>query len=326
MSTNNFGIIGLGKMGGNLALQAVERGYEIVGHSRHFKEHLHRQHLIQVNNLTDLVSKLPKPRIILMFVPAGKTVDEIIDEIVPLLSRGDVLADCGNSYWGDSIRRYQHINETGIHFVDCGTSGGIEGARHGACFMIGGDVEAAQIIQPVLKDLAEEGGYVYAGKPGAGHFVKLVHNGIEFGMLQSIGEGMALLAKYHDQLDIAAILECWENGSVIRSWLVELMRRQLQEQNGLNNIPSYIEDTGEVNWLINDALKMDVAIPVIAQSVMQLISSRDKENIGAKSISMMRHGFGGHPFGEDDSIKQERMFGQVSGFLKPKDKSAEERF
>ncbi len=307
------GIIGLGKMGGNLALQAIEKGYTIIGMSKHHKQDLEQQHLVQVKNAKDLVTQLSSPRIVLLLLPSGKTVDEMIEEIVPLLNAGDVLADCGNSYWGDYIRRYNRIKDSGIHYIDCGTSGGIDGARNGACFMIGGDAEGGKLIEPILKDLAVPGGYVHAGKAGAGHYVKLVHNGIEFGMLQAIGEGMNLLVKDGEELDLKAFLSCWENGSVIRSWLVQLMREQL-EQKDLSAVPSFIEDTGEVNWLVTDAMKMEVSIPVIAQSVMQLIASRDNENSWAKAIAMMRHGFGGHPFGEDDHIKKERAEGQIEGF------------
>lgn len=303
-------------MGGNLALQAVEKGYSVVGLSRSYKPHLEHQNMLQVNNIEELIDQLPKPRIVLLLVPAGQLVDHFIESVTPLLTKGDVLADCGNSYWGDFIRRAEKINDIGVYFIDCGTSGGWEGARHGASFMIGGNEVGVKIIEPILKDLAVKGGYVYAGPSGSGHFVKLVHNGIEFGMLQAIGEGMDLLSKYHKKLDLTAILKCWENGSVIRSWLIELMRKQLEEQKGFERIPSYVEDTGEVNWLVNDAMRMEVSIPVIAQSVMQLIASRDKEDIASKSIAMMRHGFGAHPFGENEEIKKERMFGQVNGFLK----------
>ena len=170
-----------------------------------------------------------------------------------------------------------------------------------------------EINRAHLKRFSRPGGYVHAGKAGAGHYVKLVHNGIEFGMLQAIGEGMNLLVKYGEELDLKAILSCWENGSVIRSWLVQLMREQL-EQKDLSAVPSFIEVFGEVNWLVTDAMKMEVSIPVIAQSVMQLIASRDNENSCAKAIAMMRHGFSGHPFGEDDHIKKERAEGQIKGF------------
>jgi 6-phosphogluconate dehydrogenase len=315
MTKTTIGLIGLGKMGGNLGLQAVEKGYSVVGLSRSYKPHLKRERFIQVNDLEELINRLTHPRIVLMLVPAGSLVDHFIERVTPLLSKGDVLADCGNSYWGDSIRRSERLEDSGIHFIDCGTSGGWEGARYGASFMLGGHEEGVKIIEPVLKDLAVIGGFVHAGPSGSGHFVKLVHNGIEFGMLQAIGEGMNLLSKYREKLDLTAILKCWENGSVIRSWLVELMRKQLQEQKGFENVPTYVEDTGEVNWLINDAMHMEVSIPVIAQSVMQLIASREKDNISAKAIAMMRHGFGGHPFGEDEEIKKERVLGQVNGFF-----------
>lgn len=314
-------MIGLGKMGGNLMYNAVDRGYKVIGYSRSFKEELKSESFTQVTDLKEFIRNLSSPRVILMLIPAGRAVDELIEQLLSLVSKGDVIADCGNSYWGDSIRRSMRVKEKGAYFVDCGTSGGLTGARHGACFMVGGDKEAIAILEPILKDLAVEGGYVHAGKNGAGHFVKLVHNGIEFGMLQAIGEGMHLMTKYQDRLDLKDILSCWEHGSVIRSWLVQLMREQL-EKSDLTDVPSYIEDTGEVDWLVQDAMKMDVPIPVIAQSVMQLIASRNNTDTWAKAIVMMRHGFGGHPFGEDKRIKEEREHGQVAGFYRAKDLDA----
>ncbi|WP_207494847.1 phosphogluconate dehydrogenase (NAD(+)-dependent, decarboxylating) [Aridibaculum aurantiacum] len=314
-----IGIIGLGKMGSNLAFQAVDKGYEVVGYDLFVKPGLFQDKIIQAADMEEFIGRLSLPRVVLIFIPAGKPIDDLIDNIVPMLSPGDVLADCGNSYWGDTIRRAQRISESGVYFIDSGTSGGVDGARNGACFMIGGDKKGVEIIEPILKDLAVEGGYVHAGNSGAGHYVKLVHNGIEFGMLQAIGEGMNLLARYREPLDYTSILKCWENGSVIRSWLIELMRQQLEKQDGYDNIPAYIEDTGEVNWLVTDAMHMEVPIPVIAQSVMSLIASRDKEQTWAKAVAMMRHGFGGHPFGESAFLKYERMYSQVEGFPKPQD-------
>ena len=221
------------------------------------------------------------------------------------------MIDGGNSYWGDSIKRAQKLKEQGVYFVDCGTSGGVDGARKGASFMAGGEAEAMEHVAPVLKDLAVENGFVHAGAPGSGHFVKLVHNGIEFGMLQAIGEGMDLLSHYRDELNFAEILKVWNHGSVIRSWLIELMAKMYNEKQGFESVPSYIEDTGEVNWLVTDAMRMEVPVPVIAQSVMQLFASRDTSRISDKAIAMMRHGFGGHPFGEDEGIKYERKFGKI---------------
>jgi 6-phosphogluconate dehydrogenase len=171
------------------------------------------------------------------------------------------------------------------------------------------------MIEPILRELAVEGGYVRAGGPGAGHFVKLVHNGIEFAMLEAIGEGVDLLVNYREKLPIDDILKCWRHGSVIRSWLVELMETMYRQKGGLDSVPSYVEDTGEVNWLVDDALHMEVPIPVITQSVVQLLASRDSKHDWARAISMMRHGFGGHPFGADAGIAHERHTGRVGGFI-----------
>jgi 6-phosphogluconate dehydrogenase len=265
--------------------------------------------------LPGFYDKLGKPRILFIYIPAGPLVDQVIDELSEYLDQGDIIVEGGNSYWGDSIRRQRRLKEQSIHFIDLGTSGGISGARHGACFMAGGEPEPVAHIEPVLRDLAVEGGYVHAGPPGAGHFVKLVHNGIEFGMLQAIGEGMDLLEAYRERLPLADILHCWGHGSVIRSWLIELMEQTCRDKGGLQAIPPYVEDTGEVNWLVDDALHMEVPVPVIAQSVMQLFASRDEQKHWARAIALMRHGFGGHPFGADQAIAQERKQGRVGGFF-----------
>ncbi|MCA1731575.1 MAG: 6-phosphogluconate dehydrogenase, partial [Actinobacteria bacterium] len=171
-------------------------------------------------------------------------------------------------------------------------------------------------VEPILRNLAIEGGYVHAGPPGAGHFVKLVHNGIEFGMLQAIGEGVDLLERYRDQLDVAEVLRCYRHGSVIRSWLMDLMEEAYRSNGGTEKIPSYVEDTGEVNWLVDDALQMEVPVPVISQSVMQLFTARDGQKNWARAIAMMRHGFGGHAYGEDEAAARERREGRLGGFLR----------
>ena len=199
-------------------------------------------------------------------------------------SRAISIADGGNSYWGDSIRRHARLKPKGIHFIDAGTSGGPGGALQGACFMLGGEDAAVAAVEPMLRTLAVDGGFVHAGGPGAGHFVKLVHNGIEFAMLQAIGEGVDLLENYRERLPIADVLSCWRHGSVIRSWLVDLMETMYRKQGGLAKVPAYVDDTGEVNWLVDDALHMEVAIPVITQSVVQLVASRD-----GKTRRLARH-------------------------------------
>lgn len=306
-----IGIIGLGKMGGNLALQAVDKGYKVMGFDRNHNEPLQKQGVDQPATLEEMVAKLPAPKIIFIYVPAGDAVDILLAQLAAVVSKGDILIDGGNSYLGDSIRRAESLKEKGIYFVDCGTSGGVDGARHGACFMVGGDNAAMKIISPLLIDLSVSNGFVHTGNPGSGHFVKLVHNGIEFGMLQAIGEGMDLLSHYRDDVNFPEVLKVWNNGSVIRSWLIELMGKMYDEKKGFDSVPSYIEDTGEVNWLVTDALRMEVPVPVIAQSVMQLFASRDNKRIADKAIAMMRHGFGGHPFGEDKGIQHERKFGKT---------------
>jgi 6-phosphogluconate dehydrogenase len=312
----SFGIVGLGKMGAGLAENALGKGYSVAGvDTRAIPDELKKAGLKPAKDLKDLAALLQRPRFVMLYVPAGPPVDTVLGQLADVLEPGDIVADGGNSYWGDSIRRHARLKRENIHFIDCGTSGGPSGARHGACFMIGGEAEPVAAIEPILRKLAVEGGYVHAGQPGAGHFVKLVHNGIEFGMLQAIGEGMDLLEHYREPLKVADILRCWEHGSVIRSWLVELMEKMVRERGRPDAAPPYVEDTGEVNWLVDDALHMEVPIPVITQSVVQLLTSRDKSHDAARAVAMMRHGFGGHPFGADAGIARERRTGRVGGFV-----------
>jgi 6-phosphogluconate dehydrogenase len=310
-----LGIIGLGKMGGNLALQAIDKDIDVVGKARSRKPELEEKGVKVVSDYKSFVSYLGDPKVIYLSLPAGRTVDTILEELLPYLQKGDVIMDGGNSFYLDSIRREKQLSAKGIYFLDCGTSGGLEAARNGACFMVGGRDEGIKIVEPILISLAiNKDAYVHTGPPGSGHFVKLVHNGIEFGMLQAIGEGVELLHKGGNgfNLDLAAIFKNWSNGSVIRGWLVELMEKGLREQN-FDSIQSYIEDTGEVNWLIQDALNKEIPIPVISQSVMELFKSRVKESDTYKAIALMRHGFGGHPFGKDENIAKERKNSRIAG-------------
>jgi 6-phosphogluconate dehydrogenase len=312
-----FGVVGLGRMGANLSLQALEKGMRVVGFDiKGVPEELANAGMVSIDSLSGFRDRLSPPRPILVYIPAGPIVDRVIDDLVPHLEGGDVVVDSGNSYWGDSIRRYRRLRDRQVQFVDLGTSGGVEGARHGACFMVGGDREAVARIEPLLMELATPGGYVHAGPPGAGHFTKLVHNGIEFGMLQAIGEGIDLLEKYGDAVNIPGALNCWRHGSVIRSWLVDLIEAAYKSEGGLEKIPPYVDDTGEVNWLVNDALHMEVPIPVISQSVMQLLASRDERKNWARAIAMMRHGVGGHAYGSDQSVVRERQEGRIGDFLR----------
>jgi len=315
-SIRNVGIVGLGKMGAGMAQNALRIGLKVAGVDTHpVSDDLKRDGIKVAADLKALAALLPQPRFVMLYVPAGPPVDGVLAQLMEVLQAGDIIADGGNSYWGDSIRRHARTKEKGIHFVDCGTSGGPHGAHDGACFMVGGEDAPIAMIEPILRKLAVEGGYVRCGGPGAGHFVKLVHNGIEFGMLQAIGEGMDLLTHYREKLPIVDILRNWQHGSVIRSWLVELMEQMYRERGGLEKVPSFVEDTGEVNWLVDDALHMEVSIPVITQSVVQLVASRDSKHNWARAVAMMRHGFGGHPFGSDVGIARERHTGRVGGFV-----------
>ncbi len=307
-----MGVVGLGRMGGGLALQALEKGIRVAGFTAGgARPELVSAGLVQAANLPELLDALERPRAVLVYVPAGRAVDEVLDGLAAAASEGDVLVDGGNSYWGDSRRRGERLAKRGVHLVDLGTSGGVDGARHGACFMAGGEADAVARVAPLLQELAVPGGWVHAGGPGAGHFTKLVHNGIEFGMLQALGEGVALLEAYRERLPLAEVLRCWRNGSVIRSWLVDLLEAHFREQGDLTRVPPYVEDTGEVNWLVEDALRLEVPVPVIAQSVMQLLASRDGEKPWARAIAAMRHGFGGHPFGPDAHVARERHEGKL---------------
>lgn len=302
-------------MGGNLALQAREKNIDVIGKARGKKPELQENGVNVVEDYEAFREYLRQPRVIYLSLPAGPTVDTVLDELVPFLQQGDVIMDGGNSFYIDSIRREERIAAKGIYFLDCGTSGGLDGARYGACFMVGGKREGVKIAQPLLTALAVKDGYIHTGEPGTGHFTKLVHNGIEFGMLQSIGEGVELLRKSGFSLDLQKIFKNWSNGSVIRGWLVELMEKGLREYvGGLDKVPSYIEDTGEVNWLVQDAIDKEIPIPVISQSVAELFKSRmGGESDTYRSIALMRHGFGGHPFGRDERIIKERETSRVAG-------------
>ncbi|MCB4823530.1 NADP-dependent phosphogluconate dehydrogenase [Roseicella aerolata] len=316
-----FGIVGLGQIGGNIARQALAAGFRVAGQTKGgAPPDLIEAGLLALQEPAGFRAALRPPRLVFLWVPAGPVVDTVLEELAAALEPGDVIADGGNSYWGDSIRRHGRLREQGLGFVDLGTSGGLPGARQGACFMAGGEAGAVARLEPICRALAVEGGFVHAGGPGMGHFVKLVHNGIEFGMLQAIAKGYALLRRQDAPLDVQATLECWRRGSVIRSWLVDLLAEAHHGDPGLGRAESgYVEDTGEVNWLVMDAIRMEVPVPVIAQSVMQLIASREApaERDWARAVIAMRHGFGGHPFGPEESIARERREGRVGPIHRP---------
>lgn len=292
----DFGIIGLGHMGGNLARHALEKQHRVVGYnrSREATVRLAQEGLEAAYSLDELPARLNPPRVVFIYVPHGGPTDEVIAGLKGRLEPGDVVADGGNSHWKDSVRHYEELRAKGVAFLDVGTSGGIEGARHGACFMVGGDAEAFANAEPVLLDLAVPDGVIHVGPAGAGHFVKLIHNAIEFGMLQAIGEGLDLLVRSDYRLDLPALFHNWAHGSVIRGWLVELMERGLREHK-LEELSGYVEDTREVKWAVEYALEKEASIPVIAQAELALYRYRDPDSEAGKGVALLRHGFGNHP-------------------------------
>jgi 6-phosphogluconate dehydrogenase len=293
-----FGMVGLGRMGGNLARQAMENGHHVVGYNQDERAaaELSREGLEAVRSLADLVARLPTPRITFLYVPHGAATEAVCQELLPLLDRGDIVVDGGNSHWTDSQRRCVFFGDRGVRFLDVGTSGGMSGARNGACFMAGGDRDAYDAVVPILRDLAaDDRAVVFVGESGTGHFSKLVHNAIEFGMVQSIAEGLELLQRSGYQMDLVSLLDNWNHGSVIRSWLVELMKNALEATGDLAELSTFVEDTDEVKWVLSWALDADIPTPVITHAQQALMQYRDLDWPAAKAVALLRNQFGGHP-------------------------------
>jgi 6-phosphogluconate dehydrogenase len=305
-----FGIVGLGRMGSNLALHAAEKGHDVIVFDRgkDARERTAAAGLVTTSSLEELVSALAPPRIVFIYVPHGDATEQVVQALQPLLASGDIVIDGGNSHWMDGRRRHEFFARGGVHFLDVGTSGGVTGARHGACFMAGGNRDAFDAIAPILRDLAvDDGGVLYVGEPGAGHFVKLIHNAIEFGMVQSIAEGVELLKRSDYELDLSALLDNWQHGSVVRSWLVELMANALRTETDFRELSTYVEDTGEVKWVINWAFDRDIPTPAITASQTELMRDRDADTVTAKAVALLRNQYGGHPVhhvGEDSASAQ----------------------
>lgn len=299
-----FGVVGLGRMGGGLAAHALELGHSVAGYAPSgVPEALAAAGLAAAGSLESLTAALPAPRAVLLYVPHGEPTESVVRALSALLEPGDLIVDGGNSHWRDSVRRHRELGARGIRFLDLGTSGGIEGARRGACFMAGGEAEAYGAVRGLLEGLAVPGGAALVGPPGAGHFAKLIHNAIEFGMLQAIGEGVDLLEHSDYRFDLPALFHNWSRGSVIRGWLVELMERGLRKRPRLEGLSSYVEDTREVRWAVEHALDREVWTPVLALSELALYRSRDRGGLSAKAVAVMRHEFGGHPLHLADETK-----------------------
>ncbi|MDQ0245142.1 6-phosphogluconate dehydrogenase [Bacillus fengqiuensis] len=289
------GLIGLGKMGLNLGKNLIDHNYEVAAFDLNVNavEEISQYGAIGTSSLKELTQILETPRIIWMMVPHA-VVDSVINEITPHLSKGDIVIEAGNSHYKESIRRYEQLKESGIHFMDVGTSGGMEGARNGACYMVGGDKEAWDIVEPVFRDTAVDNGYLYAGPAGSGHFLKMVHNGIEYGMMAAIGEGFEVLEKSEFDFDYEKVARVWNNGSVIRSWLMDLTERAFSKDANLEQIKGTMHSSGEGKWTVETALDLQTATPVIAMSLLMRYRSQDHDTFTGKVVAALRNEFGGH--------------------------------
>ena len=295
------GFIGLGKMGCNMVQHLLECGHEVTVYdlSPDTVAFLAGKGAGPASTLEQLAGALCVPRIVWMMVPAGDPVDHVLASLVPHLEPGDIVVDGGNSRYTDSVRRAGQLRERGIRFLDAGTSGGLEGARYGACMMVGGDLEAYTIVKPLLRDLCVPGGYGHTGGSGSGHYVKMVHNGIEYGMMQAIGEGFDLLESSGYGIDHEQVARLWSNGSVIRGWLLELAARAFEKDGKLSGLAAKVADSGEGRWTVQAALEREVSIPVIAAALFRRFRSRSESNFSDKVVAALRDEFGGHGFTPD---------------------------
>jgi len=303
-----IGIVGLGKMGGNMATRIGAAGHEVVGFDPH-------SDASQVASLAELVERLDPPRVVWAMVPAGDPTEQVVRDLGGLLSAGDVVIDGGNSNWHDSVRRAGELAEHEVGFIDAGTSGGVWGRTEGYCLMVGGapdDVATAQPIFDALKP--DDGGFVHAGPVGTGHFTKMVHNGIEYGLMQAYAEGYELLARSGLGIDVDGALDAWRSGSVVRSWLLDLLVRALQQTPDFDGIQGYAKDSGEGRWTVQEAVERGVATPVISAALYARFVSQHDDSIAMKAIAALRNQFGGHAvLAETESDDGDERVGPPAG-------------
>lgn len=291
-----LGFIGLGKMGGNMVERLLEGGHEIVAYAR--SEDSVRQAESRgaagARSLEELAGRLSPPRVVWLMIPAGKPVEDTIARLAGLLSAEDVIVDGGNSRFSDSARHASDLAARGIGFLDSGTSGGVWGLKNGYCLMVGGKAEHFRVVEPALATLAPRDGYAHVGPAGAGHYVKMVHNAIEYSMLQGYGEGFEMLQASGYDLDLLQVARLWTHASVVRSWLLDLLVRALEEDPKLADIRGYVEDSGEGRWTLHEAIERSVPVPALAAALFARFSSRQRESFSAKIIAALRNQFGGH--------------------------------
>ena len=291
-------VIGLGKMGLGISNRLSKKGIKVYGYDSGWNENLYKENNINgANNLNDLISLFESSRkIIWVMVPSGKATDDTIANLNSILNDGDIVIDGGNSNYKESIKKYILLKSNNISFLDSGTSGGVWGEEEGYCLMVGGDKEVYEICKPIFEALSADGkGYGYMGKSGSGHFVKMIHNGIEYGMMQSMAEGIEILnQKKEYSLDLTQITELWKSGSVVRSWLLDLLNDALKENPNLDGIAPYVEDSGEGRWTIQEAIDLDVPAHAITSSLYSRFYSRNSDSFSFKVLSSLRNQFGGH--------------------------------
>ncbi|PWU18158.1 MAG: 6-phosphogluconate dehydrogenase (decarboxylating) [Candidatus Rokuibacteriota bacterium] len=282
-----LGMVGLGRMGGNMVERLRSSGHTVETYARTAPERTS-------TSLVELVAKLEQPRVLWLMIPAGDATERAVETLLPLLEDGDVLVDGGNSNFRDSQRRAASAKARAVHYLDAGVSGGVWGLAEGYCVMVGGEAEAYGQIVPALESLTEAGGHTHVGASGAGHFVKMVHNGIEYGMMQSLAEGFEILNASEFDLDLREVAELWRTGSVVRSWLLDLLERALADDPGLEQIRGYVEDSGEGRWTVFEAINESVPAPAITLSLFARFASRQDESFAAKVNAALRNQFGGH--------------------------------
>ena len=281
------GMVGLGRMGANMSERLRRGGHEVIGYDRN-------PEVSEVGSLSELVDKLTVPRVAWVMVPSGDLTEQTIQELAGLLQKGDLIVDGGNSNFRDSMRRATELEGRGLLFMDAGTSGGVWGLEVGYCLMVGGSDDAFRRVEPALKTLAPEDGYAHVGPAGTGHFTKMVHNGIEYAMLQSYAEGFEILEASQFDLDLHQLAALWNHGSVVRSWLLELAERAFAKDPKLSEIRGYVEDSGEGRWTVLEAINESVAAPTIAASLFARFVSRQEDAFAMKVIAALRNEFGGH--------------------------------
>jgi 6-phosphogluconate dehydrogenase len=291
-----IGIIGLGKMGFNLALNLKRNNYEVVAQdvNEEFVSKIGSEGIETAYSVEELCKKLTNSKVIWLMVPAGEIVDSVIDSLLPHLTKNDIIIDGGNSNYKDSKRRYSKLKEHGINFLDCGTSGGTSGALNGACTMIGGDADVFEYVSKVFKDISVENGSLYTGAAGSGHFTKMVHNGIEYGMMQSIAEGFEVFEHSEFDIDFHKTAKLFNHGSVVRSWLMELTENAFSKDAKLDGIKGIMHSSGEGKWTLETALDLGVPTPVIALSIMMRYRSQMSDTFSGKVVAALRNEFGGH--------------------------------